>query len=347
MADQYYYDVVMLLPLNGSNGSTAFPDSAIRNYQMIAPNGGVTISTAQSKFGGASALFSGASAYMTPTLFNLDLGLGAFTIEFWVRFTSLTGVQGLINLRLGNGSAPVLRKNAANQLEFSASGTSTPAAGAATFALNTWHFVSFQRRTTPSNQIRAFLDGVQVTVNTADTTTLNGITGIYIGRDDGANYLSGYVDDLRITRQIDRYDAFGGATNYTPPASAFDTSTMPLNKEFIDTSIAPVKIGGIPAMAYKLASPAIMLYDAVWGGAGRVSGTTKVKGTPNYAVRRKVRLHRDVDGMLVREQWSNATSGAYSFDSIDATKKYTVITYDYEHNFRAVIADNITPDPMP
>lgn len=109
----------------------------------------------------------------------------------------------------------------------------------------------------------------------------------------------------------------------------------------------PVLRPGFPGMSYHKITPVVCVRDVNYSGTGRVSGTTKVKGTPDYAVRRMVRLFREKDGTKVREQWSNATTGAYSFDYIDINEKYTVVSYDYQHNFRAVIADNITPDPMP
>ena len=87
--------------------------------------------------------------------------------------------------------------------------------------------------------------------------------------------------------------------------------------------------------------------DFEFGGSGRIAGTVKEDGSPDVPVKRRVRLHREIDGMLIREVWSEPVTGAYSFDHIDATKRYTVITYDYEHDYRAVIADNITPEPMP
>ena len=88
-------------------------------------------------------------------------------------------------------------------------------------------------------------------------------------------------------------------------------------------------------------------HDFEFGGFGRIAGTVKEDGTPDVPVKRRVRLHREQDGLVVREVWSHPTTGAYSFDYIDATKRYTVITYDYEHDYRAVIADNITPEAMP
>ena len=87
--------------------------------------------------------------------------------------------------------------------------------------------------------------------------------------------------------------------------------------------------------------------DMEFSGNGRIAGTVKEDGTPDVPVKRRVRLHREQDGLLVREVWSHPTTGAYIFDHIDATKQYTVITYDYEHDYRAVIADNITPEAMP
>lgn len=83
-----------------------------------------------------------------------------------------------------------------------------------------------------------------------------------------------------------------------------------------------------------------------WGGTGKIEGTVKIKGTPNYAVRRKVYLLRDRDMAVVDAQWSDPTTGAYSFVGFDPAEKYTVISYDYTHAFRAVIADNLTPEAM-
>ncbi|MBT2304707.1 hypothetical protein J7E70_30265 [Variovorax paradoxus] len=78
-------------------------------------------------------------------------------------------------------------------------------------------------------------------------------------------------------------------------------------------------------------------------GIGRISGTTKEHGSPNTPVRCRVRLVRERDFLAVREMWSDATTGAYSFDYVDELEKYTVVAFDHTHNERAVIADNLTP----
>jgi hypothetical protein len=80
------------------------------------------------------------------------------------------------------------------------------------------------------------------------------------------------------------------------------------------------------------------------GGNGTIAGTVKVKGTPDYAVSRRVRLYRDRDGILVGETWSDPTTGAYTFDGLDRSQRYTVLALDHTGNFRAVPADNLTPE---
>lgn len=79
-------------------------------------------------------------------------------------------------------------------------------------------------------------------------------------------------------------------------------------------------------------------------GNGRIYGTVKIKGIPNLPVSRRVRLFREIDGLCLAETWSNAATGEYEFLGFDPAYRYTVLTYDYQQNFRAVVADNLTPE---
>ena len=76
-------------------------------------------------------------------------------------------------------------------------------------------------------------------------------------------------------------------------------------------------------------------------GIGRLRGTTKDKGTPNVPVSERVRLYRMRDGLLLREVFSTPGTGAYSFDYIDETETYFVISFDHDLAYRAVVADNL------
>lgn len=336
MADQYYYETMLNMPCDGSNGSTSFVDASLRNAQITALGTGIAISTAQSVFGGASISFPGTSLthLLNSTTWNCEIKDADYTIEFRVRFASVTGYQGLISLAIGNGSGPEVGKNASNQWTYRGA-----AVGSSTASANQWYHVALVR----SNGVRTlYIDGVALAAGVSDTTSLVGINGFYLGRDtQNTACLNGFMDEIRFTRAA-RYTA-----NFTPPASANDTGTLPVYPTYHRSAIDLVHAPFVSTPAFKYIKPDAKLFNQYFGGLGRISGTTKVKGTPNYAIRRKVRCHREADGLLVGEVWSDATTGAYTFNNIDASVKYTVIAYDYEHNYRAVIADNLTPDPMP
>lgn len=88
--------------------------------------------------------------------------------------------------------------------------------------------------------------------------------------------------------------------------------------------------------------------DAFNGGIGYIPGTVKRAATPaDVPARRRVRLHRDVDGMMVREAWSHAVTGEYLFSGINHRQRYTIIVYDNDGAYRAEAADNIAPEVAP
>lgn len=86
--------------------------------------------------------------------------------------------------------------------------------------------------------------------------------------------------------------------------------------------------------------------DYYFGGNGFIAGTTKEKGTPDHPKVARVQLISENANALVAETLSDA-SGNYRFENLDRNQRYTVIGYDREHLYRAVIADNLTPEPMP
>ncbi len=83
------------------------------------------------------------------------------------------------------------------------------------------------------------------------------------------------------------------------------------------------------------------------GGNGRIHGDVKKVGSPDAPVWRRVRLFARRDGRLVREQWSDPVTGAYSFEYINPSLEYTLVAYDHTGVYQAVISDNPTIDPMP
>ena len=72
--------------------------------------------------------------------------------------------------------------------------------------------------------------------------------------------------------------------------------------------------------------------------------TTPKTYTPQFA---KVRLVRDIDGKVIREEWSDPTTGEGAFEDVDENYTYSVIAIYPSADFRAVIADRIEPEGYP
>jgi hypothetical protein len=107
--------------------------------------------------------------------------------------------------------------------------------------------------------------------------------------------------------------------------------------------------GGAGAYAGALSpAPPSSSRDYLHGGTGFIASTVKEKNTPiDTPLRRRVRLYRDSDGLLLRQTWSDATTGNYRIDDLDPAQRYTVIGIEHLHNYRAVLADNLTPEVSP
>lgn len=85
-------NTVLLLHMDGINGSTSFPDSEFIQKTVTA-NSGAIVSTTQSKFGGGSCFFNGSTSFLsTPDSNDWNFGAGDFTVDFWVYVNTL-GVQ--------------------------------------------------------------------------------------------------------------------------------------------------------------------------------------------------------------------------------------------------------------
>ena len=82
--EPYFHNNSLLLHGDGTNGSTSIVDDSINNH-TITVNGNAQISTAQSKFGGASMYFDGSGDYLSVADSDaFHIGAGDFTIEAWL-----------------------------------------------------------------------------------------------------------------------------------------------------------------------------------------------------------------------------------------------------------------------
>lgn len=132
-----------------------------------------------------------------------------------------------------------------------------------------------------------------------------------------------------------------------PPAtvSGVPTSRMTSPLARLDNSMPQARVKGAAVNYYR--GQKLWRRNVYQGGNGRIVGTVGIKGSPNTPVQRRVRLIDEKSGLLVREVFSDPVTGAYEFLYVAMDHKYTVMTYDYDNNYRAVVADNITAEFVP
>lgn len=217
--DPDFASVSLLLHMDGSNGSTTFTDSSSNSLSVTA-NGNAQISTAQSKFGGASGYFDGSGDYIaTGTDAALTFGSGSFTIEFWIR---PTGTQPTNPRIIGNLSANafvagdwVLTQDLNYGFYVASYSGASPLVSLGSSATNdVWTHIAIVR---DGNDFEMFKDGVSVSTNTWSGSLDSGTRRFVVGSSgQTTEFWKGYIDDLRITKGVARYTA-----NFTPPTAAF------------------------------------------------------------------------------------------------------------------------------
>jgi hypothetical protein len=185
---------------------------------------------------------------------------------------------------------------------------------------NVWTHIAFTRQ---GATLRGFRNGTLIASNTTlSTNALNFSTNAptRIGnRTEGTAQFNGYLDEVRVTKGVARYTAA-----FTAPTEPFFGETQPWVLDVL-----------------QLPEPVVVsVPDA---GTFTINGTVKEQGTPNAPLWRRVNLIEQVTGRVIREVWSDATTGAYSFPNILGGRKYTVVSYDHTGYHRAVIADNLEP----
>ena len=222
--DPFYSNVSLLLHLDGANGSTTFTDNS-PSPKTVTRAGIAAISTTQSQFGGASAVFSSAGDYLTSASnadFNFDGG--DFTIEFWMRPNSVTSGATAVLIDRGDFSNftpwAITQFNGSLRLVTSVTGSAwmVDIFSASVLTAGAWVHVAATRS---GNVFRLFHNGVQIGTATAAGTLRTVSLPIGIGRGLGTStgQYAGYIDEIRLTKGVARYTA-----NFTPPTAAFPNS---------------------------------------------------------------------------------------------------------------------------
>lgn len=216
---------VALLHMNGADAATAFTDETGKTWTA---QGNAQIDTGQSKFGGASGQFDGTGDYIdTPDSadWQLDGGSDAnlWTIDFWVRFNGDpgAGVVGLVQqyVDVSNSWAVLLNNNLLQFLVRSAASNIVSITQTWNPATATWYHIAIVKNGTTGYM--HFIDGTQVGSTTIDTSPIPDFAGslrlaLYTNTAGVANYLNGWMDEVRISKGIARW-----TSNFTPPTAEY------------------------------------------------------------------------------------------------------------------------------
>lgn len=366
--DPHFDKVSLLLHMDGVNGSTVFKDETGKNVSAFgAPT--PVLSTAQAKFGQSSLLVNPTgttilSGIEADSSADFDFGGDDFTVEWWQfwanpsspryqaafqrgynvagAMTLVTGdADGRYALFLGAGGTQVLKESTAG-------------------ATNAWVHYALVRA---AGVFTLWRDG-EASASGGSALTVGVPNKFAIGcyaSDSGATgqVFNGYIDEFRVTKGVARYTA-----NFIPPTLPFPDvagSAVTVHRKLgVKQSALPILLSGGSAGDTVMTLPpdAIHLDRQDANGAEtnapatryRIPGPRWVKektASTNVPLRRRVQLYNQRDSRLVREVWSDPVTGEYSFDNIRGDTTYFVIAFDHTGHYRAVIADNLTPEPIP
>jgi hypothetical protein len=196
-------NLVLLLNCNGANNSTTFIDSSPIGSTITRVNNPV-ISTAQSKFGGASAAILSSGGLSAPDGTHFDLSTGDFTMGCWIRRTGDASNDVYIYKGIDNGAYPwqIWYDNSTQKFGFR--GFSSAVAlvydlrSTTIVAANTWYFVVGERE---GNNFRLRVNGAIEASTTFNGALLSTAIGPTIGSLSAGSFSAGaYLDDVFIVK---------------------------------------------------------------------------------------------------------------------------------------------------
>jgi hypothetical protein len=211
--DPFFSSVSLLLHMDGTNGSTTFTDSSSNGVTVTAV-GDAQVDTITKQFGTGSCKFDGSGDYLDIAASSLLSFPGDFTVEFWglLSDVGLTSYQAFIEIgTFANGilirSQPGMEDVYVNNVFIGQIQSHLTS--------NVFSHIAMSRSGT---SLKVFVDGITRITATVSGTINSGAAAARIGR---ARYTSGeamtgFVDEVRITKGVARYTA-----NFTPPTAPF------------------------------------------------------------------------------------------------------------------------------
>lgn len=191
-------------------------DSSLTPKTMTV-TGGLSVSSAQKKFGASSFLLNGTGYASFADSNDFDFGTGAFTIDFWVYLTETASQYALYSNLNFPGTAGVLVRLDSTEINVyinsTGSSVAVPWDGSVT---GVWRHIAVVRS---SNQLMIFVNGAQAGTSASSSENISGSSlSFEIGRWGALNtyYSTCYIDEYRVSKGVARWTG-----PFTPPTSAY------------------------------------------------------------------------------------------------------------------------------
>lgn len=210
--DPYWSSVLLCHKLNNSSNN-------VDELGRVFTNTGATYSSSIKKFGTHSAFFDGGSNLSSNTaISNFNVTSTDFTVEAWIYPTAAFSRNN--NMILSTGSWALFINNT-GYLCWVTQGVAIVTATGTTVPINQWSHVAATRSGTA---ITVWLNGVQVATNASVAAGTWAINQVQIGASSTAGqYFTGYIDEARITKGVNRYP-----TSFVPMQNTFPVVEKPL-----------------------------------------------------------------------------------------------------------------------
>ena len=232
-ADPYAWKCVLAAPLSGA----ADDKSTLLNVNSVSKilgMNGPTASTDKRNFYGSHYNFDGNDHIAISDHTDFDFGSGDFTVEAWVERLSKGNRTDSVVFNQSTGGAS---SNSATYFGVASNGVSLYLSTNGTSWTNNiersedlggtnkpWHHIVWQRK---NDRLEIWIDGTRKQTGAFTGTINNSSRDVEIGRQNGASYYNGQLQDLRVYKGLAKY------TESFIPAS-------------VDPSILPDSPSGIP-----------------------------------------------------------------------------------------------------
>ena len=210
---------------------------------------------------------------------DLRFGTGAFTIECYVWFNSITTstYPSIFSKYTGGTASWIMRiKNNGKAVYYSAvGGGSNEESSAHPIAVKKWHHIAMVREGTGSNQAKMYVDG-KLVVTATDGTDYTDTQTVTIGAQNasGNNALDGYMSNCRIVKGTALYTA-----NFTPPhrtlTSVTNTKLLCCQSNTSTTAAAVIPTGSVTVTGDATATTLNPFTSDIKAIRGRESGYCK------------------------------------------------------------------------